>query len=621
MRLVEKHPKAPTLDASPEARAVLTAWFDREIEDAISARSAQESIWRENLRLYEGVPRNPVRNVPVENAPNIEVTLGAIATDAIYAMALDLIFSIAPVLSVRAIQGDRTASAKALQRFVNWGISNEWALRSEADNMILDDVQLGTGVLYTPFVEHRKKTKVAKVTSRGPRIFSIAPEDFIVPGGAKGDLQIERWIAVRWWLTAGELEERAKAKGWDTEGVVPVGTVGWTRSQRERLGRTTTGSTQISELYEIYEVYGYYDIDGDDIQEDLLWAWDRGSRRLLSVNYNPYDYRPFDAARYQIRSHLFYGLSVMDMIRPYQEEMSEIHNFSTLNMLLANARMWKAKDGSVPETMKVWPGKVNFMQNPDDLQGEAMADVYPSATIAQQMVTSLAERRVGINELSMPRPSAIMGSRTPGITALSMLQQTNRRFTPAFEGIRIAIAGAVRQCLYRYQERLLGKDAKLEDHVRKVLGTDDGNLVLELLMDPEFDEAIAVELTAASVSVNREADRQNALLLVNVLAQYYQRTLELVTIASNPQTPEEVRSVARKIATSAGEIIDRTIRTFDQIRDPELFIVQIDEELNQIGNLSQQGMLGLSNIFNQIAMSAGRGGLNPSEAVNGAPVA
>jgi len=621
VRLVEKHPKAPTLDASPESRTALTAWFDREIEDAISARSAQEAIWRENLRLYEGVPRNPVRNVPVENAPNIEVTLGAIATDAIYAMALDLIFSIAPVLSVRAIQGDRTSSAKALQRFVNWGIANEWALRAEADHMILDDVQLGTGVFYTPFVEHRKKTKVAKVTSRGPRIFSIAPEDFIVPGGAKGNLQTERWIAMRWWLTAGELEERAKAKGWDTEGVVPVGAIGWTRSQRERLGRTTTGHTQISELYEIYEVYGYYDIDGDDVQEDLLWAWDRGSRRLLAVNYNPYDYRPFDAARYQIRSHLFYGLSVMDMIRPYQEEMSEIHNFSTLNMLLANARMWKAKEGAVPETMKVWPGKVVFMQNPDDLQPEPMADIYPSATIAQQMVTSLAERRVGINELSMPRPSAIMGSRTPGITALSMLQQTNRRFTPAFEGIRIAIAGAVRQCLYRYQERLLGHDTKLADHVRKVLGTDDGNLVLELLMDPEFDEAIAVELTAASVSVNREADRQNALLLVNVLAQYYQRTLELVSIASNPQTPEEVRSVARKIAASAGEIIDRTIRTFDQIRDPELFIVKIDEELDQIGELSQEGMLGLSNIFNQIAMSAGRGGLEPSEVNGGAPVA
>src|SRR6185437_6671880 len=102
----------------------------------------------------------------------------------------------------------------------------------------------------------------------------------------------------------------------------------------------------------------------------------------------------------------------------------------------------------------------------------------------QAFPIAMAERRVGINDLSTPRPSAVLGSRTPGITALSMLQQVNRRFTPAFDAVRLACAGAVRQCLYRYQERLLAGDRESERHIRRVLGDAEGDLVISLLKDP-----------------------------------------------------------------------------------------------------------------------------------------
>jgi len=53
-------------------------------------------------------------------------------------------------------------------------------------------------------------------------------------------------------------------------------------------------------------------------------------------------------------------------------------------------------------------------------------------------------------------------------------------------------------------------------------------------------------------------------------------------LSVNPQTPPEIAGIAKKIATSAGEIIDRTIRTFDQVRDPSTFVIDIEEELNNI---------------------------------------
>ena len=612
MRLIERHPLlVPPLRLSVEQRDALSGWITQEVEDAFAARLQQEARWRDVLRLYEGVPKNPTRNVPIENAPNIEVTIGAIAADAIYAQALDLLYTVSPFITARAVGPPFVEHAKAVQRFANWMAANELGLREAAEHTVLDDVQLGTGIYYIPWVEHTQKTDVHRVLTRGPRCLSIDPKDFIVPGGAYGDLQAVRWCGFRFWYTEGEFRERATLGKWDASKAMPVGMVDWVRSHRETLGLTAS-SKRISELYEVIDLYAYYDVDGDGIDEHLLVTWDRSSRSVLKARYVPYDRRPAEAMRYQLRAHLFYGLGVLEMIRPYQEEVTEIHNWRNTNMMIANARLWKAKTGVVPETMRIWPNKVVSLDDPDSLKPEQLGEIYPSAPQAEAITLSLAERRVGVNELSMPRPSQVLGSRTPGITALSLLQQVNRRFTPAFDAIRFATAGAVRQGLYRYQERLLAGDTQVAQHLREVLGESDAALVEEVLKTSRFDDAVAVELTASSASISREADRQNAIMLVNILATYYQRTLELVAIAANPQTPEPVREVAKKIATAAGEIIDRTVRAFDQVRDPETFVVNVEAELDQtVGQVPQQGLAGL---VQMLALGAGGNG-RPTEPV------
>lgn len=622
MRTVEKHPQVKTLRVDAGQRAKLEAYLQKEIEDAKAARWMWDSLCRDLLRLYEGVPQNPVKNTPIENAPNTEITLGAIASDAIYAQAVDLIWTASPIITARATttDGKWTEHAKAIQAFANWGVANEWNIRQASDHAILDDIQLGSGVYYIPWVENSMKTKVAKITHAGPRAYKIPVEDFFVPGGADEDPQRHRWIAMRWWLDDNELADREKDLKWDVSGFIPVGIKGWVRSYRETLGRTTS-SAEISELYEVFNVYCRFDIDGDDIAEDLLVIFDGSSYKIAKVEYAPYDSRPIETMRYQLRAHLFYGIGVMEMIRPFQIGVTDSYNHWMTNMLLANCRLWKAKRGQLPPSPRFWPNKVIEMDDPKSLEPVEMADVYQSGPQAIAMTISLAERRTGVNEMSLPRPSQVLGSRTPGITALSLLQQVNRRFTPAFDSIRIATAGAVRQCLFRYSEQIKAGNKDAEQNITKVLGAKDGNLAIEVLRDPDFDKAIAVELTASSASVNRDADRQNAIMLVNILAQYYQRVMELVTISSNPQVAPEVKTVASKIAKAAGEIIERTIRTFDQIRDPRTFIVSVEEELDGLAGLSKSGLDGLGRILSLVGGPQANGAANGTQrgVVDGVP--
>ena len=587
----------PLIKVDPVQKVALQQWLTDEVESALSARFEQEKIWREVLRMYEGVPKNPARNIPIENAPNIEVTLGAIATDALYAQALDTLFNISPLVTTRATNEKWVKHNKAFQRFINWVAANEAKIRPAAEDAILDNVKLGTGAYYIPWIDHKKKTGISRVLRRGPLVIAVPPEDLLAPGGANVDMQTARWIGLRFWLTEGEFSERARDREWNADGVIPTGTVGWTRSVRELLGRTTT-DRRIGFLFEIFDLYAHFDIDGDGEEEDLLVAWDRSSRTILKVLYNPYDHRPIEHMRYQLRSHLFYGIGAIEMLKPYEDEVTEIHNHRVINMILANARFWIGKEGVIPDDLTFWPNKVINVPNPkEDLIPVQMGDVYPSSVQAQSITISLAERRVGTNELGNARPSQALGGRTPGITTLSLLQQVNRRFTPAFDQIRSTTARALIQCMYRYQERLLAGDRAVEDHIVAILGEKPGRLVIDVLKSSDFDESIAIELTASNASINREQDRQNAIMLTNLLASYYEKTLTLVGIASNPQIPPEVRETARKIANSAGEIIERTIRTFDQVRDPMTFILDIEEGVDGLEGLPQSGLDGIGQLL------------------------
>jgi hypothetical protein len=576
MRILERHPieKLPKIERSAERDGLLSAFLTIELEDALTARRTVDKVWNEARRQYNGVPKRPIREVPVPNAPNIEVTVGAILADDIYSMATDALFTASPLVTVRPVTPDYVEHAKAFQDWINWLVTNELGLRSAVNNAFLDDTQLGTGAYYIPFIEQTKKDRVFKVTYRSPRIFAVSPEDLIIPPGSRGDIQRDRWAAIRFWFTKGEMEERARERGWDITGMLPTAQFDLVRLQHERKANMR-GAMLWREVFEVVEVYCYFDYDGDGLEEDLLVSFDRTSRKILSVSFNPYDTRPIEVMRYQLRSHLPYGLGVMEMVQPFQEEMTELHTANLLNTFLANARLWAVAESAYPnDTMEIMPGSVKKFITDDIRKAIAplqMAEVYPSATIAQQAAMSLAERRIGTQGAAGFMAKG--GSRTPGVTAMSLLQQANRRFAPAFDDMREKTGAAVRQAVFRYRERIRMNDKEVEQHIVDVMGDERALLITELMRSVEIENALALELTASTASVNREADRQNAILLSQLLGGYYQQTAALAMQAAASGLPPEVRALLLDIANKGKEMMDRTIRTFDQVRDPNTFLL------------------------------------------------
>lgn len=582
----------------------LVAYLVYEIETGYSARRPQDSQWMEGDRQYYGTPRSPVRNQPIPNAPNIEFPLGAIISDSLYAQATDTLFTASPILTVRENDAAWTEHAKDMQTFVNWMAANEIGLRFAVDTAAQDDIQRGTGILYCPWVQEEQNTTIHKVLYEAPRVIPISPADFLVPGGSRGDFQQDPWISMRFWYTRGELQSQAKAQKWDISKVLPTASMDQTRQYYEQLNRTSSNAA-FRERYEVEIIWCYFDYFNDGVDRDLMVAFDRNSKAILGITYNRYDTRPVESMRYQIRPHLFYGLGVLEMVGPFQDTASDILNHYLLNMMLVNGRLFIAKHGTIDDFKRVWPMRIVGAENPDDIKELRLTDVYPSALMGLNQVIQAAERRVGVSgDVTSGNPaSRMLGTRTPGITAMTAMQSVNRRFAPAFDGIRLNTAAAVMQCLWRYAERVRmggAEGARVEQHLKRLLGPEGTQRVLELFRQDDFERCVSVEFTAVSTSINREADRQNAMLVMQQLGQYNQQVMAAAVQLTQQGLDPLVHAVARKVMQATNAAMDQFLRTFDQIRNPQRLLVDIDDELQQAQAGAQEDVEQQSSVLGQV---------------------
>ena len=149
MRKSILHPQLEELKVTDEQRQKFDSWLAAELMDAKAARTALEALWRELVRQYDAVPRTPFRNTPIENASNVEIPLGAIAVDSIYAQMIDLIYTISQPITIRHKHKDFVQRAKAMQAWVDL-LVHEINLRPASEHSIFDTAQLGTGFYYTP---------------------------------------------------------------------------------------------------------------------------------------------------------------------------------------------------------------------------------------------------------------------------------------------------------------------------------------------------------------------------------------------------------------------------------------------------------------------------------------
>ena len=595
---------------SDETLTNLARWRQQERMRSDTARNAIEREWMEAMRMYEGIPPSNGRDLPLNNGtgdmPTLEMTIGAIAVDNIWASLIELIFQTGQIISVIPRKNYEDYQ-DAVQDYIDWGCREAFGVEEAVGPSTLDCIKLGTMALYIPYVEKIKVTDTYKVIDRGPKIIPLAIEDFHLPEGSRGNIQTDPWVSFDMWLTEADLALYAKSernkKGWNTDGIKTAANISQVRQKRLDVAGEQSSEAADGKLYCIEYCCGEFDIDDDGLLEELEIISDVTTNKIMSVAYAKYDARPFEGGVYQLRPHIAWGLGVMKMAGPFEDEVSILHNERVINARLANSRMWRAAAAVKSFLDRIWPGKVIQAQK-DEVEGLKMADIYPSTTQAEMMTIAFAERRTGVSDLQV---SPKLGTRTPGVSAQAYMQVANRRFTPAFRDMRGCIAAAVRQCLYRIQERVKAKDDAAIEDVRAVLG-DKADKFLELMgkVDNLID-AVDIQVTASSISINREADRQSLTMLWQLMKDYYQNLVQLKQYEAQAPT-NEIKELAGAIEKSARALVRKILRTFETLSDVDKYLAEVkgfEEMTGQMPPQLQQGLQGLAQQMATMAQANG----------------
>ena len=623
MRFVERSEAVEPLKRTEDGDVRLSRWLSLELLDAIGKRYWQDLAWRENMRMYEAIPPlGKGRSRPYQENFLLEVPLGATRADELESQIIDLIFNQADVYSVHASPGFED-HAYAAQLLVNKFVEDRFTnLRCAAESVIADTVQLGTGTYYNVRSEEVVRSGAVSVINRGPRVYSIPTEDIIVPGAAYSDPDYIRYISYRMYLNQAEIDERARQLDWNTDGILPATNISWVRLRREEVARTSEPLTSPGDLYEIHQVYCYFDYDGKGSPQDLLATFEPSSQRLLAVQYNPYDARPFVISRYQARPHLFYGLGVLEMCRPFEEEVTELFNFGMANAHLANTRYATYRLGStIGDNIKLAPNTPLGLANPkEDLIFNQAGDIYPSLQQYIAVTEMLADRRVGTSQ-SAAGPHKL-GGRTPATTAMSLLQAQNRRFASPFNNIRYALADTATQLIMRLKEQYVrgGDDQQsVMKYLIKAIGAKHTSRILELFEedDSAISDHVVIEITASSASVNREADKQSSVMMMQVLDNYYNQLMQAAQALQAP--PEIMQKLVLMMAEKKRAAMATLLQTFDTVRDPDKYLIKVEEVLGG-GGASQNPAQGQPAATAQMAPGAqgapaeqpGTGGAGPS---------
>jgi hypothetical protein len=486
---------------------------------ADNSRFGWENTLKTAIREYQGQPPEKLGWVPFENAPTIQITSGATQADQILSQAEDLIFQTNPILTIQSRKDEFDDVSEDIQELVKWGTNNganggPWRYEPGMKEGLLDNVQAGTCVGYIPFLKTSRVTDIRRVIDFGPKVMSVAPEHFVLPANATKDIQAAKFCTMVQYMDRSELRYRAQAGDWMIDEAASADGESKVRHDRLRTAGLTQSAPEGPLKVKVGYTFIYFDFRDGLGERDLEVIWNMTSGGILKCMYNRYNCRPFVLECYQDRAHSWAGIGVMEMDSPFGRLATELWNHFTWNNMISIMKMFQMPAEMMNESQEIYPGKI-WEKIGEGIEAIEMGEMNPSAIQAYQMVTGMSSARIGTNQLSAPLRG---GNRTPGISMLSMLQQANRRFTHPFNNMRNFGAQLAIQCLYRIQEQIKGgpEKAATVKALKQIMGDEKADRIIALFRrtDIELTDALDVQLTAASVSVNREADRQNMVMLM-----------------------------------------------------------------------------------------------------------
>ena len=581
--------------------------MDQQIEQAKADRQELMDDIDDYIETYEG--RLPGKSFPWEGCSNIQVPLTQTSVETIYSRIINAIFNVEPFWMVRPVSDSLDAydKSKSLERFLQYVSVHVLDMYSVCQNWFLDSIKYGTGVIEVCWErkhQYRYKRhldeviKERKLIYNGPKVKSIALDDFYLPAGVDC-IANSPWVGKGFYLTWPELkmmEEEGEYRNVDKIRDHYEATL-QDRDER-RAEEAGLDVSLFHHVYRLHEIHFMWDFDNDGTFVPVTMVYHPGTMQPLKIDYFAYDHCrwPFMEFRYMPRERFFYGIGVPQMLHYLQSGIDTMVNQLIDGSTLSNVPFFKAKRGSLPRNIKFRPGFIFHTDEPDrDLIVERAGQPYPDLFLNARALQDWGEKRVGISDYLMGRESPAVGTKATATSTLALLQESSRRFDLVLRDVRHASTELGYQILELYQQytkqpmNYMFNRNEVSDVLEEYARTGQWKPQAQSinLTGDDLRDRFSIELSASRSSLNREMEKQNYLALFQLSMGYYKQMLELAAQLGNPQIPQEYREAITRVADASKELARRVYDSFD-VRDPSALIPEIGEFINEFNRSAAQ---------------------------------
>ena len=571
------------LNLTEEQHAELVSWLETELINHLAERS--EFI--EKLKRYQfdylAEPATEVATYPFQGAATIIIPLTAIALEAVHSRTMQTAFAHDQNIAAKIKNPAEEELEPELERYLHDELITGTNFKDSVEPAILELEKLGTGIIETQYCysvkkgvrvnDEGKEEEFEVVFKNGPEFSSVPISNFLMPFDCS-DAQTARWCGKVFWLTPNEIRQR-ESDGYFKEGTYEslehyfnptsrdIDDAGSYQDMIEDKTLTSPGWPMDIEFYWIATswelVEGRYD--------EVFLIYQRDSQKIVGIWYNWYKdlRRPFRKGVYFPLEFKWYGIGIAKQNEQFQYEVTAQHRSRLDNASIANMRMFKVKRTSgVKEGEPIFPGKLWFLDEMDDIMPLEMGDVKASAYNNENQVVIYSQQRSGVNELTLGMPNA----GTPGTATSEMarVQESARKFDYSYSNIRSLLDNSLHDGLLTL--------VQWGPSVERLQFNPKG-VAIETFLKGDFElfrEKILLEIKLAGQNQNKFKDRQDATQLVGIFQNYYRSIIELT---GQLQNPELTMSVVKKSMEGANLAMRHIMESFD-IRNPDRFLVNMD---------------------------------------------
>lgn len=530
-------------------------WYNR-------TKTFREKKLKEFARLYKGVPINETRDTPWPGASNIEIQVIATNSDQLLARVM-AIYMTDPLWSTKIFgdieSGKGADQQAAIERFlVNMALEPaELDFYRVEEAWFSGTIRNGTGIIKFPWI-YSMETQAISADGIDDSTYKVETKEIIrVDGPRPENLPLNKFItdinyqkledspfkAHIITKTRKQMEDLKALKFYKSEDIDSILCTP-DRSQADILqhyiernqGIDNVGSGDLSDEYDLYECWVRYQHNGNNIRTCALHH-PKTKTRLFAM-YNPYpdNMDIFEDAKLAYDDDQYYGYGFAEMLKAYQDEISELHRQRINAKTLSNTTAFRiAKNSKLHSILQFYPG-VLVPADAGEIERLELNNPQADSLDGENLSLALVKERTGIDPATGGTGGGIVNSKRGNYSAgatFAVLQQQNNRTGLRMSDMRSAHSRAGSKFAKMYANFGLG--SKLRQYGNNAEA-------LKAALENIKSGKLGLSVRASTASMNKELEKQNDVLLSQTLNNLYQGDAQIIQAMTMQGMPEELKA-------------------------------------------------------------------------------